>query len=81
VCVLHGSCLPGFPDNAFGINPETGLLAGLPRISETQILSYMRHFSQDIGFRAAEHAVADEWMVDMAYEAQSLRITCHHVTC
>lgn len=51
------------------VNPETGL----PQISETQILSYVRHLSDDIGFRTvgtAEHAVADEWMVDTAHEVQ-----------
>ena len=32
-----------------------------------QILAYVRHFSEDIGFHAvgtAEHALADEWMID-----------------
>lgn len=51
------------------INPKTGL----PQISETQILGYVRHLSEDIGFRTvgtAEHALADKWMVDTAHEVQ-----------
>jgi hypothetical protein len=51
------------------IDPETGL----PQISETQILAYARHLSEDIGYRTVgtyEHALADGWMVDMAYEVQ-----------
>ncbi|KAI9448865.1 hypothetical protein BJY52DRAFT_1206477 [Lactarius psammicola] len=51
------------------VNPETGL----PQISETQILGYVRHLSEDIGFRTvgtAEHALADKWMIDTAHEVQ-----------
>lgn len=59
----------GLPDFAFSINLKTGL----PQISETQILSYVRNLSEDIGFRTvgtAEHALADEWMIDKAHEVQ-----------
>ncbi|KAH9021484.1 hypothetical protein EDB84DRAFT_1512163 [Lactarius hengduanensis] len=48
-------------------------LTGLPQISETQILAYVRHLSEDIGFRTvgtAEHALADKWMIDTAHEVQ-----------
>ncbi|KAI0297822.1 hypothetical protein B0F90DRAFT_1811013 [Multifurca ochricompacta] len=51
------------------VNSDTGL----PQISETQILAYVRHLSEDIGYRTvgtAEHALADKWMVDTAYEIQ-----------
>jgi hypothetical protein len=61
--------LLAFLTNTFRVNPETGL----PQISETQILSYVRHLSEDIGFRTvgtAEHAVADKWMVDTAHEVE-----------
>lgn len=58
-----------FPDNAPSVDSATGL----PQISETQILKYVRHLSEDIGFRTvgtAEHALADKWMVDTAHEVQ-----------
>ncbi|KAI0262359.1 hypothetical protein BC834DRAFT_925273 [Gloeopeniophorella convolvens] len=51
------------------INSETGL----PQISETQILAYSQYLSEDIGFRTVgtyEHALADKWMADTAYEIQ-----------
>lgn len=51
------------------VNPDSGL----PQISEKQILSYVRHLSEDIGFRTvgtAEHALADKWMIDTAHEVQ-----------
>lgn len=58
------------PDYArFSVDPKTGL----PQISESQILAYVRHLSEDIGFRTvgtAEHALADKWMVDKAHEVQ-----------
>lgn len=41
------------------IDPKTGL----PQISETQILAYTRHLSEDIGYRTvgtSEHALADK---------------------
>ena len=66
---LYVCSLTGLPDCAFSVNPETGL----PQISETQIISYVRHLSEDIGFRTvgtAEHALADKWMIDKALEVQ-----------
>ena len=48
-------------------------MTGLPQISETQILAYVRHLSEDIGYRTvgtSEHALADKWMIDKAYEVQ-----------
>jgi hypothetical protein len=54
----------------FSVDPETGL----PQISETQILEYSRLLSEDIGYRTvgtAEHALADKWMAEKAYEVQS----------
>ncbi|KAI9455042.1 hypothetical protein F5148DRAFT_409217 [Russula earlei] len=47
--------------------------SGLPQISETQILAYVRHLSKDIGYRTVgtfEHALADKWMVEKAYGIQ-----------
>ncbi|KAH9989914.1 hypothetical protein BJV74DRAFT_922202 [Russula compacta] len=51
------------------VDPGTGF----PQVSETQILAYVRHLSEDIGYRTvgtAEHALADEWMVDTAHKVQ-----------
>ncbi|TFY54790.1 hypothetical protein EVG20_g9564, partial [Dentipellis fragilis] len=45
------------------VNPVTNL----PQLSETQILSYAQHLSEDIGFRTVgtyEHALADEWITN-----------------
>jgi hypothetical protein len=64
--------LQAFLTNTPRVNPETGL----PQISETQILSYVRHLSEDIGFRTvgtAGHAIADKWMVDTAHEVEKER--------
>ena len=66
------TAVPAFvtDDSVFlSVNPETGL----PQISETQILAYARHLSEDIGYRTVgtfEHALADKWMVNTAYEIQ-----------
>ena len=43
----------------------------LPQISETQILSHVRHLSEDIGYRTVgtrEHALGDAWMLEQARE-------------
>ncbi|KAA1470020.1 hypothetical protein DENSPDRAFT_774128 [Dentipellis sp. KUC8613] len=45
------------------VNPVTNL----PQLSETQILSYAQHLSEDIGYRTVgtyEHALADEWITN-----------------
>jgi hypothetical protein len=56
-------------NDLFSVNSETGL----PQISESQILAYTRHLSEDIGYRTvgtAEHALADKWMIETAYKIQ-----------
>jgi hypothetical protein len=72
VSILSTACL--FPTDAdtslFRVDPASGL----PQISETQILAYVRHLSEDIGYRTVgttEHAIADKWMIDTAYEVQN----------
>jgi hypothetical protein len=55
------------------LSPSVDPGTGLPQISEAQILAYSRILSEDIGYRTVgtfEHALADKWMVDTAYEVQ-----------
>ncbi|KAF7431225.1 hypothetical protein PC9H_006946 [Pleurotus ostreatus] len=50
-------------------------LTNLPQISETRILSYAQHLSEDIGYRTVgtyEHALADEWMWQQANRMKEL---------
>lgn len=69
--LLATACLFPTDDDPsrFRVDPSSGL----PQISETQILAYVRHLSEEIGYRTvgtSEHALADKWMVDTAYEIQ-----------
>ncbi|KAJ7625774.1 hypothetical protein FB45DRAFT_922289 [Roridomyces roridus] len=56
--------------------PKTDLtdaLTNLPQLSETRILGFVKHLSEDIGYRTVgtyEHALADTWMLEQAQEAQ-----------
>jgi hypothetical protein len=57
------------------VDPATSL----PQISETQILSYAKTLSEDIGYRTVgtrEHALGDAWMVK---QAQDLQRQCEEV--
>ncbi|KAI0792197.1 hypothetical protein C8Q75DRAFT_754855 [Abortiporus biennis] len=57
------------------VNPVTLL----PQLSETQILSYARQLSEDIGYRTVgtrEHALGDEWMIN---EATVLKKQCDEI--
>ncbi|KAI9062799.1 hypothetical protein FKP32DRAFT_1629419 [Trametes sanguinea] len=57
------------------VNPATSL----PQLSETQILGYAKHLSEDIGYRTVgtrEHALGDAWMLQ---QAEALRAECDNV--
>ncbi|KAG6883500.1 hypothetical protein C0993_005812 [Termitomyces sp. T159_Od127] len=57
------------------IDPATNL----PQISETRILGFAKHLSEEIGYRTvgtAEHALADTWMVQ---QAEAVKRNCEEV--
>ncbi|THH08417.1 hypothetical protein EW146_g8997 [Bondarzewia mesenterica] len=64
--VTHRSTL-GYDATSLLVNP----VSRLPQLSETQILSYARYLSEDIGYRTVgtkEHALADKWLTDKVFE-------------
>ena len=51
----------------------------LPQISESTILGYSKHLSEDIGYRIVgtrEHALGDRWMVE---QVERLKGECEKV--
>jgi len=55
---------------------RTDPVTGLPQISESKILGYAKHLSEDIGYRTVgtkEHAIGDAWLLK---EAQLIAEKC-----
>ncbi|KAI0311021.1 hypothetical protein OF83DRAFT_1152851 [Amylostereum chailletii] len=57
------------------VDPTTNL----PQLSESQILAYTKHLSEDIGYRTVgtyEHALADKWLHE---KVEAMRRECEEV--
>ncbi|TFK34083.1 hypothetical protein BDQ12DRAFT_690347, partial [Crucibulum laeve] len=74
--ILIGAPLLGFRQHYALPEPLTELIdpvTNLPQISESRILGFAKHLSEDIGYRTVgtlEHALADTWMVEKAEEVK-----------
>lgn len=55
---------------------RTDPITGLPQLSESKVLSYAQHLSENIGYRTVgtrEHALGDAWLLK---EAQLIAEKC-----